>query len=60
MIQYKNSPPTQWEIDRAARAIHDRWSPTERQRRRQVAVSRQRALLAKLFLQAAVSSASGR
>ena len=54
----KTMSPSQFEIDRATRAIHDRWSPDERQRRRQMAVSRQRQLLGKLILQAALPVSS--
>lgn len=57
-MQAKTNAPKQVEIDRAIRAIHDGWSPQERQRRRRMAVSRQRELLSKLFLRAAVAVAS--
>ena len=55
-MQTKTAAPRQFEINRATRAIHDAWSPEERQRRRQMAACRQRELLGKLFLQVAVTA----
>jgi hypothetical protein len=56
MMSTKTDWPSRVEIVRAARAIHDNWSMRERVHRREVAIFRQRELLAKMVSTVAVSS----